>query len=64
VSGDEHEIRITSLRETDRMSLKTGKWISKTKYRAICACGWTSTPRATRAAADAEGDDHRMAIRD
>lgn len=59
----EHEIRIATLKETDAMSVKTGKWISKTKYRAICKCGWVSTTRGTQAAAENEGDDHRLAIR-
>lgn len=60
---DEHEIRVTTSRTTDAMSLKTGKWTSKTQYRAVCRCGWVSTPRGTQAAAENEGDDHRLAIR-
>jgi len=57
-----HEIKVVSSRTTNAISLKTGKWLSKTQYRAVCKCGWVSTPRATRGAAENEGDEHRMAV--
>jgi hypothetical protein len=60
MSKPEHEI--STMRLTSVVSLRTGKY--EPAWRARCVCGWVSPTVKTYSAAENEGDEHRMAIRD